>query len=137
MAMRPYLAAVAGIRPSHPQQGMHRLWATPTTRRPTAPYAPDLQRRRALGRRADQKPPGKTPTLKGSNPEAESCNLSGLGPSRGSGYLSGVARRYVLPPFQGRDAAETVTRAYNDADFGHESTRLANINLVLVFVYTL
>jgi len=50
-------------------------------------------------------------------------------------YLSGVARRYVLPPFQGRDAADTATWAYYDADFGHESTRLANVNIVLVFVY--
>ena len=28
-----------------------------------------------------------------------------------------------------------MTWAYYDADFGHESTRLANVNIVLVFVY--
>jgi len=44
-------------------------------------------------------------------------------PTRRSAALSGPGR------------CETVTWAYYDADFGHESTRLANVNIVLVFVY--
>ena len=71
-----------------------------TARRPRVPYAPDLQRRRALGRRADQKPPGKRPTLRGRTPEAESCNLSGLGSSRGSGTCRALPDATFCRPFR-------------------------------------
>ena len=60
----------------------------------------------AVGNAHGSEAPGETTTLKGRTREAEGLQpFQGWGRGRGARYPSGVARRYVLRPFQGLDAA--------------------------------
>ena len=135
MDMRPYSAAVAGIRPSHPRGGMQNL----TVGNANGPPPEGSLRSRPSATEGSwpqggSKAPREKPTLRVEPRRRSRATFQGWGraegpvpvgrcPTRRSAALSGPGR------------CETVTWAYYDADFGHESTRLANVNIVLVFVY--
>ena len=102
MAMRPYSAAVAGIRPPHPRGGMQNLTVGNANGRPAARGFPTLQTFSDGGLLAAgrfKSPQGKTDP-KGRTPEAESCNLSGLGSSRGSGTCRALPDATFCRPFR-------------------------------------